>query len=95
MRYYPQIKLNRFVLKQVEKKIDFKVQTWFLGFTSKQLQKLYTRFQELDKRSPRSGYLTREDLMGIRKVALNPLGERLIDVIVADYGKRVYLMKFD
>ncbi len=57
-----------------------------LGFTSKQLQRLYTRFQQLEKREPRCGYLTREDLLGIREVALNPLGERLVDVIIQDYG---------
>jgi len=47
---------------------------------------LYTRFQELDKRNPPSGYLTRQDLLNIHEVALNPLGERLIDVIIKDHG---------
>jgi hypothetical protein len=48
---------------------------------------LYARFQELDKRNPQTGYLTREDLLGIREVALNPLGERLVDVIIKDHGE--------
>ncbi|CAF0755714.1 unnamed protein product [Adineta steineri] len=55
-------------------------------FTPKQLQRLYIRFQELEKRNPPLGYLTREDLLDIREVALNPLGERLVDVIMQDYG---------
>jgi len=59
------------------------------GFTSKQLQKLYARFQELEKRNPRTGYLTREDFMGINKVSMNPLGERLVDVMVADFGMQI------
>jgi Ca2+-binding EF-hand superfamily protein len=58
----------------------------FLGFTPKQLQRLYTRFLELDKRTPPVGYLTRQDLLEIREVALNPLGERLVDVIIQDHG---------
>jgi len=65
-----------------------------LGFTSKQLQRLYTRFQQLEKREPRCGYLTREDLLGIREVALNPLGERLVDVIIQDYGYIICYVTF-
>lgn len=57
-----------------------------LGFTSKQIQRLYLRFQELNKKDPPTGYLTRDDLLNIRGVAVNPLGERLVDVLVADYG---------
>lgn len=33
------------------------------------------------------GFLTREDLFCIPEVNINPLGERLIDVIVEDYGE--------
>jgi hypothetical protein len=47
---------------------------------------LYIRFQELEKRNPPSGYLTRQDLLDIREVALNPLGERLVDVMIKDHG---------
>ncbi|CAF1302782.1 unnamed protein product [Adineta steineri] len=57
-----------------------------VGFSPKQLQRLYTRFQGLDKRKPPSGYLTREDLLEIREVALNPLGQRLVDVMIQDHG---------
>ncbi|CAF2405582.1 unnamed protein product [Rotaria sp. Silwood2] len=56
------------------------------GFTPKQLRRLYIRFQELAKKDPTCEYLTREDFLDIREVALNPLGERLVDVIVQDHG---------
>jgi hypothetical protein len=47
---------------------------------------LYIRFQELNKRNPPVGFLTREDLLEIHEVAANPLGERLVDVVIEDYG---------
>ena len=55
------------------------------GFTGKQVQRLYSRFKQLDKRD--CGFLTREDLFCIPEVNINPLGERLIDVIVEDHGE--------
>jgi calcineurin B family protein 1 len=57
----------------------------YLGFTGKQVQRLYSRFKTLDKRD--CGFLTREDLLCIPEVNINPLGERLIDVIMEDYGE--------
>ncbi|CAM2725776.1 unnamed protein product [Rotaria socialis] len=54
-------------------------------FTTKQVQRLYSRFKALDKRD--CGFLTREDLLCIPEVNINPLGERLIDVIMEDYGE--------
>jgi calcineurin B family protein 1 len=70
-----------------------------LGFTSKQVHRLYLRFQELEKRNPRTGFLTREDLLNIHEVALNPLGERLVDVLIQDYGEifpffKLYILLF-
>jgi hypothetical protein len=65
----------------------FGVISRILGFTAKEVQRLYVRFQELEKRNPRMGFLTREDLLNINEVALNPLGERLVDVLIEDYGK--------
>lgn len=56
------------------------------GFKPKELQRLYVRFQELERRTPPTGFLSREDLMNVREVALNPLGERLVDVIIQDHG---------
>ncbi len=58
---------------------------YYLGFTVKQVQRLYSRFKALDKRD--CGFLTREDLLCIPEVSINPLGERLIDVIMNDYGE--------
>jgi hypothetical protein len=89
VHYYLRIKRKQFVKKQVDlKEFLYKKFLLFLilGFTPKQLQRLYTRFQELEKRTPPLGYLTRQDLLGIREVALNPLGERLVDVIINDHG---------
>ena len=60
-------------------------ENFLLGFTAKQVQRLYSRFKSLDKRD--CGYLTREDLLCIPEVNINPLGERLIDVIMEDYGE--------
>ncbi|CAM4821751.1 unnamed protein product [Rotaria magnacalcarata] len=57
------------------------------GFTPEELQRLYGRFQDLEKRDPPLGYITRKELLNIREVAVNPLGERLIDVILQDHGK--------
>lgn len=57
-----------------------------LGFTSKQLQRLYARFQELQKGETRTEFLKREDLLSIREVSANPLGQRLVDVIIEDHG---------
>ncbi len=74
---------------------------FIIGFTVKQVQRLYSRFKTLDKRD--CGFLTREDLLCIPEVVfyffyfvfsflliqvnINPLGERLIDVIMDDYGE--------
>jgi calcineurin B family protein 1 len=57
----------------------------YLGFTGKQVQRLYSRFKQLDKRD--CGFLIREDLLCIPEVNINPLGERLINVIMEDYGE--------
>jgi hypothetical protein len=67
--------------------IDIKLIWDISGFTFKQVQRLYIRFQELEGRNPPLGFLTREDLLNIHKVALNPLGKRLVDVIIEDYGQ--------
>jgi calcineurin B family protein 1 len=64
------------------------------GFTSKQLERLYVRFQELERRNSPIGFLTREDLLNIREIALNPLGERLVDVIIQDYGEKKIFVFF-
>ena len=60
-----------------------------LGFTRKELRRLYQRFQELQKKNSPGDFLSRDDLLRVREVALNPLGERLVDVIVEDYGRSI------
>ncbi|CAF4532133.1 unnamed protein product, partial [Didymodactylos carnosus] len=50
-----------------------------------QVRRLYSRFKSLAK--PSSDYLTREDLLCVPVVGINPLGERLIDVIINDFGE--------
>jgi Ca2+-binding EF-hand superfamily protein len=42
-----------------------------IGFTAKQVQRLYSRFKTLDKRD--CGFLTREDLLCIPEVILHDL----------------------
>jgi len=76
-------------------RFDFGLASVFIlmisGFTSKQLERLYVRFQELKRRNSPIGFLTREDLLNIREIAVNPLGERLVDVIIQDYGEKKIL----
>lgn len=48
------------------------------GFSPSQIEKLHSRFTQLDKLN--KGYLTREDLMSIPQLSMNPIGERLVNV---------------
>jgi len=52
------------------------------GFTRKQIQRLYKRFNEIDK--THKGYLEREDFMRIAELAINPLGDRLVDAFFTE-----------
>lgn len=54
------------------------------GFNSKQIKRLYNRFTSLDKDG--KGYLTRQDFHRIPELHVNPLCDRLIEVLVDDYG---------
>uniref|UniRef100_A0A7E4ZZ80 Calcineurin B homologous protein 1 n=1 Tax=Panagrellus redivivus TaxID=6233 RepID=A0A7E4ZZ80_PANRE len=47
------------------------------GFTKNQIVRLYSRFLSLDKQG--RGYLDREDLLRIPELAINPLGDRIVD----------------
>ncbi|KAI3386412.1 hypothetical protein SNEBB_000919 [Seison nebaliae] len=47
------------------------------GFNGAQIKRLYSRFTSLDKHS--NGFLTRDDLLRIPDLAINPLGERIVD----------------
>ncbi|MFH4974436.1 hypothetical protein AB6A40_001145 [Gnathostoma spinigerum] len=47
------------------------------GFSRNQIVRLYSRFLSLDKQG--RGYLDRDDFLRIPELAINPLGERIID----------------
>jgi|UniRef100_A0AC35F1V8 calcineurin B family protein 1 len=47
------------------------------GFSKNQIVRLYSRFLSLDKQG--RGYLDREDLLRIPELAINPLGDRIVD----------------
>lgn len=47
------------------------------GFTANQIERLYSRFTALDKTT--TGALSREDFLRIPELAINPLGERIVN----------------
>jgi len=53
------------------------------GFTSNQIQRLYSRFSSLDKQQ--KGFLTREDFLRIPELAINPLGDRIVHAFFRDH----------
>jgi len=55
------------------------------NFTPQQVNRLYDRFQRLDKSE--TGYLTREDFLRIPELAINPLAERIIDMFIIESRK--------
>ncbi|TRY79139.1 hypothetical protein TCAL_13725 [Tigriopus californicus] len=61
-------KLSPEMLKEV------KIET---GFTTRQVNRLFSRFQQLDHDNTQ--YLTKEDLGHIKEIILNPLGDRIVD----------------
>eukprot|EP00045_Choanoeca_perplexa_P002790 m.26738 g.26738 ORF g.26738 m.26738 type:complete len:203 (-) comp11706_c0_seq1:153-761(-) len=52
------------------------------GFTVAQVQRLYNRFQRLDRNQ--TGLISSEDLMSIPELAMNPLVERIIQIFNQD-----------
>eukprot|EP00730_Choanoeca_flexa_P018185 TRINITY_DN8829_c0_g1_i2.p1 TRINITY_DN8829_c0_g1~~TRINITY_DN8829_c0_g1_i2.p1 ORF type:complete len:203 (+),score=50.82 TRINITY_DN8829_c0_g1_i2:105-713(+) len=52
------------------------------GFTTAQVQRLYNRFQRLDRNQ--TGLISSEDLMSIPELAMNPLVERIIQIFNRD-----------
>ncbi|GMS80080.1 hypothetical protein PENTCL1PPCAC_2255 [Pristionchus entomophagus] len=46
-------------------------------FNRNQIVRLYSRFLSLDKKG--QGFLEREDLMNVPELAVNPLGDRIVD----------------
>ena len=49
----------------------------FTGFSENKLNQLWNRFQVLDVDN--KGYITREDLMRIEALEINPLADRIVD----------------
>ena len=57
---------------------------------------MFDRFQELQRQNSSKGFLTREDLLNVNEVEMNPLGQRLVDVLLEDYGSDVFcFLKFN
>lgn len=54
------------------------------GFSSGQIKRLYDRFSALDKDN--NGYLTKNVLIQIPELRVSPLRDRIIEVLIADYG---------
>ncbi|CAD5112836.1 DgyrCDS2048 [Dimorphilus gyrociliatus] len=77
------------VLLQDEELIDIENKT---GFSGNQINRLYSRFTCLDKGS--KGYLSREDFLRIPELAINPLGERIIQSFFAENTEGVNFKNF-
>ncbi|KAF0310157.1 Calcineurin B ous protein 1 [Amphibalanus amphitrite] len=52
------------------------------GFSASQIERLYSRFTTLDKFG--NGALSREDLLRIPELAINPLGDRIVHAFFRD-----------
>lgn len=53
------------------------------GFSIAQVNKLYHRFTQLDKED--KGHLSRDDLMAIPELAINPLADRIVDLFLPNH----------
>ena len=53
------------------------------GFSSTQIERLYERFKSLDK-SGICGSLSRQDFLRVPELAINPLGERIVNLFFVD-----------
>jgi len=64
------------------------------GFSKNQIVRLYSRFLNLDRQG--RGYLDREDFLRIPELAINPLGDRIVDAFFtesvnhSDTNQRLY-----
>uniref|UniRef100_A0A1I8AC48 Calcineurin B-like protein 1 n=1 Tax=Steinernema glaseri TaxID=37863 RepID=A0A1I8AC48_9BILA len=52
------------------------------GFSRNQIVRLYSRFLSLDKQG--RGYLDRDDFLRIPELAINPLGDRIVDAFFSE-----------
>lgn len=55
------------------------------GFTPNQIKRLYNRFTSLDKDT--TGYLNKQDFLRIPELHVNPLCDRIIEVLIDDNGQ--------
>jgi calcineurin B family protein 1 len=54
------------------------------GFRVKQIEYLHTRFVALDKKM--NGYLKRQDFEAMPDIKVNPLRDRILEVLINDFG---------
>ncbi|XP_033333752.1 calcineurin like EF-hand protein 1 elm [Megalopta genalis] len=63
------------------------------GFTPNQIERLYSRFTSLDRGD--CGTLSREDFLRIPELAINPLGDRIVNAFFEESGNdRVNFLEF-
>ncbi|XP_058802131.1 calcineurin B homologous protein 1 [Phymastichus coffea] len=63
------------------------------GFTPNQIERLYSRFTSLDRGD--CGTLSREDFLRIPELAINPLGDRIVNAFFDESGSdRVNFLQF-
>ncbi|XP_070806021.1 calcineurin B homologous protein 2-like isoform X1 [Pituophis catenifer annectens] len=65
---------------------------FFCPVSEASLARLYQRFQALDRDD--KGYLNRYDLEGIGKLAVNPIGDRIINAFFPDGGEEADFRSF-
>lgn len=62
------------------------------GFSGPQIEKLYTRFAHLDRSN--CGSLSKDDLVSIPELAINPLCDRLIQMFFSENEERINFKQF-
>ncbi|CAK5079041.1 unnamed protein product [Meloidogyne enterolobii] len=60
------------------------IKFYFFLVSRNQIVRLYSRFLSLDRQG--RGYLDREDFLRIPELAINPLGDRIVDAFFTDHG---------
>src|SRR5688500_3514826 len=64
----------------------------FTDFSEEELRKLHRRFSKIDTNG--SGTLTPDEFLGIPELAVNPLLERIIDVLDTNKDKEIQFSEF-
>ena len=67
---------------------EMKIMMKETGFSEEKLNHLFLRFQSLDKKS--KGYLTKDDLMQIEALVINPLAERIIETFFRENENLIF-----